>query len=129
PACSWRAGCVATRTSGSAGGPGKRTGSKDRYRAPGPPNYLPVRRSGPKEGVICAWGITETGARALVSVRLGMREAKEDWLELGRDLTSRGLAAPRLVVGDGAPGLISAVEEIWPRADRQHCAVHRLRNL
>ncbi|MGO9906894.1 MAG: transposase, partial [Solirubrobacteraceae bacterium] len=51
------------------------------------------------------------------------------WLELGRDLIARGLAAPRLVVADGAPGLISAVEEIWPRADRQHCAVHRLRNL
>src|SRR5256714_14637875 len=91
--------------------------------------YLPVRPSGPKEGVICAWGITETGARELVSVRLGMREAKEDWLELGRDLTTRGLAAPRLVVADGAPGLISAVGEIWPRADRQHCAVHRLRKL
>ena len=58
-----------------------------------------------------------------------MREAKEDWLELGRDLIARGLAAPRLVVTDGAPGLISAAEEIWPRADRQHCAVHRLRNL
>src|SRR5438477_11286811 len=58
-----------------------------------------------------------------------MRESKEDWLELGRDLTARGLASPRLVVADGAPGLISAVEEIWPRADRQHCAVHRLRNL
>jgi putative transposase len=91
--------------------------------------YLAVRPSGPKEGVICAWGITENGERALVSVRLGMRESKEDWLELGRDLTSRGLAAPRLVVADGAPGLISAIEEIWPRADRQHCAVHRLRNL
>ena len=91
--------------------------------------YLPVRPSGPKEGVICAWGITETGARELVSVRLGAREAKEDWVELGRDLISRGLAAPRLIVADGAPGLISAVEEIWPRADRQHCAVHRLRNL
>ena len=69
--------------------------------------YLPVRPSGPKEGVICAWGITETGARALVSVRLGMREGKEDWLELGRDLIARGLAAPRLIVADGAPGLIS----------------------
>jgi putative transposase len=91
--------------------------------------YLPVRPSGPKEGVICAWGITENGQRALVCVRLGMREAKEDWLELGRDLIARGLAAPRLVVADAAPGLISAVEEIWPRADRQHCAVHRLRNL
>jgi transposase-like protein len=91
--------------------------------------YLSVRPSGPKEGVICAWGITEDGDRALVAVRLGMREAKEDWLELGRDVTTRGLAAPRLVVADGAPGLISAVEEIWPGADRQHCAVHRLRNL
>jgi len=40
--------------------------------------YLPVRPSGPKEGVICAWGITENGERALVSVRLGMREGKED---------------------------------------------------
>ncbi len=45
--------------------------------------YLPVRPSGPKEGVICAWGITENGDRALASVRLGMRETKEDWLELG----------------------------------------------
>ena len=60
---------------------------------------------------------------------MGARESKEDWVELGRDLTARGLAAPRLIVADGAPGLISAVEEIWPRADRQHCAVHRLRNL
>ncbi len=91
--------------------------------------YLPVRSSGPKEGVMCAWGFTEDGKRALVSVRLGARESKEDWLELGRDLTARGLAAPRLVVADGAPGLTLAIEEIWPRADRQHCAVHRLRNL
>ena len=68
--------------------------------------YLPVRPSGPKEGVICAWGIDENGHRALVSVRLGARESKEDWVELGRDLISRGLAAPRLVVADGAPGLI-----------------------
>jgi transposase-like protein len=52
--------------------------------------YLPVRPNGPKKGVICAWGITEDGARALVSVRLGMREAKEDWLELGRDLIHPG---------------------------------------
>ncbi len=91
--------------------------------------YLPVRPSGPKAGVICAWGIDENGHRQLVSVRLGARESKEDWVELGRDLIARGLAAPRLVVADGAPGLTSAVEEIWPRADRQHCAVHRLRNL
>src|SRR5947208_14157461 len=87
--------------------------------------YLPVRPSGPKQGVICAWGITENGSRELGSVRLGMRESKEDWLELGRDLTARGLAAPRLVVANGAPGLISALQEIWPRADRPPCDVPR----
>ncbi len=91
--------------------------------------YLPARPEGPKEGVLVAWGFTETGERALVGVCLGMRESKEDWLELGRDLTRRGLAAPMLIVADGAPGLIGAIEELWPRADRQHCTVHRLRNL
>ena len=79
--------------------------------------------------MICAWGIDHDGRRQLVCVQLGSRESKEDWLELGRDLTARGLGAPRLVVADGAPGLISAVQELWPRADRQHCCVHRLRNL
>jgi putative transposase len=34
-----------------------------------------------------------------------------------------------LVVADGAPGLIKAVEQCWPSSDRQHCSVHRARNL
>jgi hypothetical protein len=65
----------------------------------------------------------------LLSVMLGMRESHEDWLELGRDLIARGLGAPLLVVADGAPGLIKAAEQCWPASDRQHCAVHRVRNL
>ena len=91
--------------------------------------FLPVRPDGPKEGVLVAWGFTEEGERVLLSVMLGMRESHEDWLELGRDLIGRGLGAPLLVVADGAPGLIKAVEQCWPASDRQHCAVHRARNL
>ena len=91
--------------------------------------FLPVRPDGPKEGVLVAWGFTEDGERVLLSVMLGMRESHEDWLALGRDLIARGLGAPLLVVADGAPGLIKAVEQCWPASDRQHCAVHRLRNL
>jgi putative transposase len=91
--------------------------------------FLPVRPDGPKEGVLVAWGFTEAGERVLLAVMLGMRESHADWLELGRDLIARGLGAPLLVVGDGAPGLIKAVEQCWPASDRQHCAVHRLRNL
>ena len=58
-----------------------------------------------------------------------MRESHEDWLGLARDLIGRGLAAPMLIVADGAPGLIKAVEQCWPTSDRQHCSVHRARNL
>ena len=34
-----------------------------------------------------------------------------------------------LIVADGAPGLIKGIEQCWPASDRQHCAVHRVRNL
>jgi transposase-like protein len=91
--------------------------------------FLPVRPDGPKEGVLVAWGFTENGERVSLAVMLGMRESHEDWQELGRDLIARGLGAPLLIVADGAPGLIKAVEQCWPASDRQHCAVHRLRNL
>ena len=91
--------------------------------------FIAVRRDGPKEGVLVAWGFTEEGERVLLAVMLGMRESHEDWLELGRDLIARGLGAPMLIVADGAPGLIKAIEQCWPASDRQHCCVHRVRNL
>jgi len=91
--------------------------------------YISVRPSGPKEGVLVAWGFTEGGERILLSVALGMRESHEDWQELGRDLIARGLGAPMLIVADGAPGLIKAIEQCWPASDRQRCCVHRARNL
>src|SRR4051812_22095604 len=91
--------------------------------------FVAVRPCGPKEGVLVAWGFTDSGERVLLSVMLGMRESHEDWLALGRDLITRGLGAPMLIVADGAPGLIKAIEQCWPASDRQHCAVHRVRNL
>jgi transposase-like protein len=91
--------------------------------------YLPTRPSGAKEGVVVAWGYDLEGKRHLLAVQLGQRERLEDWLDLGRDLTRRGLRAPWLVATDGAPGLVRAVEELWPQADRQRCSVHRLRNI
>jgi putative transposase len=91
--------------------------------------FISVRPSGPKEGVLVAWGFTEQGERVLLAVTLGMRESYEDWQALGRDLIARGLGAPMLIVADGAPGLTKAIEQCWPASDRQRCCVHRARNL
>lgn len=79
--------------------------------------------------MLVAWGYTLRGERALVTVRLGLRERYEDWLDLCRDLAKRSLRTPWLVASDGAPGLVKAIEELWPAADCQRCTVHRLRNI
>jgi putative transposase len=41
----------------------------------------------------------------------------------------RGLNDPLLVTSDGAPGIIKAIELCFPRAARQRCLAHRMRNL
>jgi hypothetical protein len=43
------------------------------------------------------------------------------------DLTGRGRRALVLVVSNGAPGLLSAVEQVFPRSLRQRCTIHRAR--
>jgi putative transposase len=89
--------------------------------------FLAVRPDGPKERVLVAWGFTEQGERVLLAVMPGMRESHEDWLALARDLIARA----RRAAADRrrrAPGPIRAVERCWPASDRQHCAVHRVRN-
>ena len=45
------------------------------------------------------------------------------------DLRRRGFPDPLLVVSDGAPGVIRAIEECFPRSARQRRLAHKLRNL
>jgi putative transposase len=45
------------------------------------------------------------------------------------DLGERGLDCPLLVISDGAPGLIGAVERTMGAALRQRCLIHRARNV
>jgi putative transposase len=44
-------------------------------------------------------------------------------------MRARGLGDPLLVVSDGAPGVIKAIETRFPRSARQRCLAHRMRNL
>lgn len=93
-------------------------------------HYLRLRaETEEKEGVLCAYGIRDTGEKVLLGLMLGERESEEAWLDCLRDLVERGLRAPLLVISDGAPGLKKAVRKVFPKALQQRCQVHKMRNI
>jgi putative transposase len=79
----------------------------------------------PAEPVLAAWGITTDGKPAFVGLGPGSGESADAWHDFLTDLKDRGLACPLLVISDGAPGLIAAIEQVFPRALRQRCLIHR----
>ena len=83
----------------------------------------------PREAVLVAWAILENGKRALLHIAPGSKEDTVSCRELFRDLKRRGLNDPVLGTTDGAPGLIRAFEECWPKSLRQRCLAHKMRNL
>lgn len=92
--------------------------------------YEPLRVHGvQREAVLVAWAITLEGRKVLLSVALGNRESHDGWREFLRDLVARGLPVPLTVTSDGAPGLLQAIDEVWPASLRLRCWVHRMRNL
>src|SRR5262249_34044690 len=82
-----------------------------------------------EEGVLSAYALLEDGRPVLLHLDLGPRESFDAWLSFLQDLVARGLRDPLLVVMDGAPGLVKAVKRVWPRAYRQKCQVHKMRNI
>jgi len=86
-------------------------------------------QGGPKEAVLCAWGICENGRRVLLHLALGNKESHADWLEFLRDMVRRGLPVPLTMTSDGAPGLLRALEEVFPKSLRIRCWMHKMRNV
>src|SRR5262245_1087798 len=83
----------------------------------------------PREAVLAAWGILGDGNKVLLHLAPGTKEDRASCQEFFHDLRRRGLPDPLLVVSDGAPGMIRAIEECLPRSARQRCLVHKMRNL
>jgi transposase-like protein len=83
----------------------------------------------PREAVLAAWGVLTDGNKVLLHLAPGTKEDTASCREFFQDLRRRGLPDPLLVVSDGAPGLIRAIEECFPRSARQRCLAHKLRNL
>jgi len=88
-----------------------------------------IRPGQRREPVMAAWGFTVTGAKVLLSLMAGSKEDAETVTAFFQDMRARGLGDPLLVVSDGAPGIIKAIETCFPRSARQRCLAHRMRNL
>lgn len=88
-----------------------------------------LRAGRPREAVLAAWGIGEDGRKVLLHLMAGSKEDTETVRAFFQDMRARGLGDPVLVISDGAPGVIRAIEECFPRSARQRCLAHRMRNL
>jgi putative transposase len=91
--------------------------------------YESLRRYGAKEGVLAAWGTSADGRKQLLHLAVGNKESEACWTEFLRNMVGRGLRAPISVTADGAPGLINAIELVFPNSLRSRCWYHKLGNI
>lgn len=84
-----------------------------------------------KKLVLVAYGITMFGKKELISFRIAPSESQSSWEAFLNDLYKRGLRGRnlKLVITDGCKGLHAALDTVYAYTKRQHCWVHKLRNV
>lgn len=91
--------------------------------------YEAVKKYTNGQALMCAWAICADGTKQFLHLAPVQSESEEAWRGFFDDMLRRGLRQPLLVISDGAPGLVSAIDRSFPKADRQRCIVHKLRNI
>jgi putative transposase len=82
-----------------------------------------------KAALLVVIGAHVDGTKEVLAVECGHRESEEGWARLLRDLKSRGMNAPRLVLGDGHLGIWAALARVFPESAEQRCWIHKMRNV
>jgi putative transposase len=82
-----------------------------------------------KAAILVVLAALRTGQKVILAIESGYRESTESWTAILRDLKRRGLAAPKLVIGDGHLGIWGALAAVFPEAAEQRCWNHRLLNI
>jgi putative transposase len=91
--------------------------------------YVKLKRSTVSGEVIYfVMGINEQGHRHILGFYVGGQESANGWKDVLKDLYNRGVREVLLGVFDGLPGLEEAFREVYPKADVQHCVVHKVRS-
>lgn len=93
--------------------------------------HIRVRRQGAvrSTSALIAIGVSETGYREVLGVRICDSESEAGWLETFRWLKRRGLAGVDVVVSDAHEGLVRALRRCFQGAVWQRCQAHFRRNV
>lgn len=91
--------------------------------------YESVKQYTNKQAIFCCWAICSDGTKQLLHIMAADKEKTDSWNVFFEDMLNRGLRQPLLIVSDGSQALIRAITESFPRAERQRCIAHKMRNL
>ena len=91
--------------------------------------YEAVRRYTNGQALLCAWGVCADGKKVFLHLAPVQSESTDAWEVFCQDLIRRGLRQPLLVITDGGVSVITGVMKHFPKADRQRCIAHKLRNI
>ena len=64
-------------------------------------------------------GVTASSQKRLPAIEDGVRGSPQNWREVLLNLKSRGMNAPKQVIGEGAIGIWAACDEVYPEASQQ----------
>ena len=79
--------------------------------------------------ILTVMGLDAKGNREVLAVEAAPDESADSYRDLLARLLRRGLRPPRLIVSDGAAGLLKAMSEALPETKWQRCQVHFMRNI
>lgn len=81
------------------------------------------------KAVYIATALTEQNKREILGLHVDHVESFESWSQFFKQLKSRGLQSPKLVISDAHQGLVKAVQREFIGTSWQRCNVHFKRNI
>ena len=91
--------------------------------------YSGLRAENAKLCALVIIGVNERGEKHFLAIEDGVRESTQSWREVLLSLKSRGVATPKLAIGDGALGFWKALEEVFGETRQQRCWMHKTGNV
>jgi transposase-like protein len=82
-----------------------------------------------KAALLVAVAGLRDGRKVVIAVEAGHRESTDAWSSILRGVKKRGMAAPKLIIGDGHLGIWGGLANVFPDAKEQRCWNHRILNV